>query len=446
MFVFRLDLDAVQTQALLLVQRNLFSIKHQTIERIDRVHPLRGDDGVLGGVMERTEVRRDRLTGAQLIGCRLEFALIQGNHVQLVGVVAGDIPVFDAGIQILDRTSAVPAEGIHAALAAVALVAVPFMSLAFAIQIAAGDINQHGLILDAHCTGIWNGRLQVGHIDIDVETRMRRQRYGDGIRNGLRVGLLLAALVGLFHAIGVGKALLDLGGGRKRGQNGHAEFDAYRGLLGPVLRIGIGDRGRGRSALFIGIALLDRVFEVVAVFRRHLVAVRAAAQIKLVALLLERRRCVVRRDGGRLKPVRNALNFEVVERLHIVAVAGAVVAVVLARLRGISLGFISGGIKYGKFPFRQLVDDSGAIPKTGIVNRLSYCITQTLVGVFQIVCAVAVRCKVLVIKVFSAYIVIRIKLCRQNIVRNSRPLLRKFGILDHLLQNLLLCARQIVGV
>ena len=67
--------------------------------------------------------------------------------------------------------------------------------------------------------------------------RMCRQRYGDGIRNGLRVGLLLAALVGLFHAIGVGKALLDLGGGRKRGQNGHAEFDAYRGLLGPVLRI-----------------------------------------------------------------------------------------------------------------------------------------------------------------------------------------------------------------
>ena len=320
------------------------------------------------------------------------------------------------------------------------------MSLAFAIQIAAGDINQHGLILDAHCTGIRNGRLQVGHIDIDVNTRMCRQRYGDGIRNGLRVGLLLAALVGLFHAVGVGKALLYLGSGRKRSQNGHAEFNAYRGLLGPVLRIGIGDRGRGRSALFIGIALLDRVFEVVAVFRRHLVAVRAAAQIKPVALLFERCRCVIRLDRRRFKPIRNTLNFKVVERLHIVAVAGAVVAVVLARLRGISLGFISGGIKYGKFPFRQLVDDSGAIPKTGIVNRLSYCITQTLVGVFQIVCAVAVRCKVLVIKVFSAYIVIRIKLCRQNIVRNSRPLLRKFGILDHLLQNLLLCARQIVGV
>ena len=62
--------------------------------------------------MERTEVRRNRLTGAQLIGCRLEFALIQGNHVQLVGVVAGDIPVFDAGIQIFDCASAVSAEGI----------------------------------------------------------------------------------------------------------------------------------------------------------------------------------------------------------------------------------------------------------------------------------------------------------------------------------------------
>ena len=80
---------------------------------------------------------------------------------------------------------------------------------------------------------------------------MRRQRYGDGIRNGLRVGLLLAALVGLFHAVGVGKALLYLGSGRKRGQHGHAEFNAYRGLLGPVLRIGIGDRGRGRVLIDI---------------------------------------------------------------------------------------------------------------------------------------------------------------------------------------------------
>ena len=62
--------------------------------------------------MERTEVRRDRLTGAQLIGGRLESALIQGVHIQTVGVVAGDIPVLDAGIQILDRAEAVPAEGV----------------------------------------------------------------------------------------------------------------------------------------------------------------------------------------------------------------------------------------------------------------------------------------------------------------------------------------------
>ena len=38
--------------------------------------------------------------------------LIQGIHIQIVGVVASDSPVLDAGIQILDRTSAVPAEGI----------------------------------------------------------------------------------------------------------------------------------------------------------------------------------------------------------------------------------------------------------------------------------------------------------------------------------------------
>ena len=112
MFVFRLDLDAVQTQALLLVQRNLFGIRHQTIECIDWVHLLRGDDGVLGGVVERTEVRCNRLTGAQLIGCRLECSLIQGVHIQTIGVVAGDIPVLDACIQILDCTSAVPTEGI----------------------------------------------------------------------------------------------------------------------------------------------------------------------------------------------------------------------------------------------------------------------------------------------------------------------------------------------
>ena len=231
-FVFRLDLDAVQTQALLLVQRNLFGIRHQTIERIDRVHLLRGDDGVLGGVVERTEVRCNRLTGAQLIGCRLEFALIQGNHIQTVGVVAGDSPVLDAGIQILDRASAVPAEGILLKLPSFPAVHRDTIPLGSMIT---GNREEHGLILDVHRAGIGDGRLQVGHIDIDVNARMCRQRYGDGIRNRLCVGLLLAALVGLFHAIGVGKTLLHLGSGRKRGQNGHAEFNAYRGLLGPVL-------------------------------------------------------------------------------------------------------------------------------------------------------------------------------------------------------------------
>lgn len=75
--VFRLDLDAVQTQALLLVQRDLFGIGYETVECIDRVHLLRGNDGVLRCIVERTEVRRDRLTGAQLIGGRPECALIQ---------------------------------------------------------------------------------------------------------------------------------------------------------------------------------------------------------------------------------------------------------------------------------------------------------------------------------------------------------------------------------
>ena len=62
--------------------------------------------------MERTEVRCNRLTGTQLIGCCLEFALIQGVHIQAVGIVTGDISVFDAGIQIFDRASAVSAESI----------------------------------------------------------------------------------------------------------------------------------------------------------------------------------------------------------------------------------------------------------------------------------------------------------------------------------------------
>ena len=303
-----------------------------------------------------------------------------------------------------------------------------------------GNREEHGLILDAHCTGIRNGRLQVGHIDIDVETRMRRQRYGDGIRTGLRVGLLLAALVGLFHAVGVGKALLDLGGGRKRGQNRNAEFDAYRGLLGPVLRIGIGDRGRGRGALFIGIAFLDRVFEVVAVFRRHLVAVRAAAQIKLVALLLERRRCVVRRDGGRLKPVCNALNFEVVERLHIVAVAGTYIRVMV-----IAFPLRSGRdiINRGFF-FRKAVQNTRAAQNRTLVNDAADSIPQTL-GCILYLCIICRRQSGirLMIAVFIVVVIVRFW---QNIVRNSRPLLRKFGAPDHLLQNLLLCARQVVGI
>ena len=165
MFVFRLDLDAVQTQALLLVQRNLFGIRHQTIECIDWVHLLRGDDGVLRCIVERTEVRCNRLTGAQLIGCRLEFALIQGNHIQTVGVVAGDSPVLDAGIQILDRTSAVPAEGILLKLPSFPAVHRDTIPLGSMIT---SNREEHGLILDVHRAGIGDGRLQVGHIDIDV--------------------------------------------------------------------------------------------------------------------------------------------------------------------------------------------------------------------------------------------------------------------------------------
>ena len=287
MFVFRLNLDAVQPQALLFIQRNLIGIRHQTIKCIQRVHLLRCDYGVLGCIVERTEVRRNRLTGAQLIGCRLEFAPIQAVHIQAVGIKTRDIPVFDAGIQIFDCTSAIPAEGIHATLAAIALIAVPFMCLVTTVQITASDIDQHGFVLDAHRTGIGDGRLQIGYINIDVETRMRRQRYRDSIRNRLRIGLLLAALIGLFHTIGIREALLYLSGRRKRAQNWYAEFDTYRGFLGPVLRISIGDRGRGCGALFIGIAFFDCVFKVVAVFRRHLVAVRTASQIKLIAFLLE---------------------------------------------------------------------------------------------------------------------------------------------------------------
>ena len=269
---------------------------------------------------------------------------------------------------------------------------------------------------------------------------MCRQRYGDGIRNGLRVGLLLAALVGLFHAVGVGKALLYLGSGRKRGQNGHAEFNAYRGLLGPVLRIGIGDRSRGSGALFIGIALLDRVFKVVAVFCRYLVAVRAAAQIKPVALLFKRRRCVIRLDGRRFKPIRNTLNFKVVERLHIVAVAGTYIRVmVIAFLLRSGRDIINRG-----FFFRKAVQNTRAAQNRTLVNDAADSIPQAL-GCILYLCVIC-RSQSGIRLMIAVFIVVVIVRFWQNIVCNARPLLRKFGALDHLLQNLLLCARQIVGV
>ena len=125
--------------------------------------------------MERTEVRCNRLTGAQLIGCRLEFALIQTAHIQTVGVVAVDSPVLDAGIQILDRTSAVPAEGILLKLPSFPSICTGAIPLGSMIT---SNREEHGLILDVHRAGIGDGRLQVGHIDIDVNARMCRQRYG----------------------------------------------------------------------------------------------------------------------------------------------------------------------------------------------------------------------------------------------------------------------------
>ena len=83
--------------------------------------------------------------------------LIQGVHIQTIGVVAGDSPVLDAGIQILDRTSAVPAEGILLELPSFPAVHRDTIPLGSMIT---SNREEHSLILDIHRAGIGDGRFR----------------------------------------------------------------------------------------------------------------------------------------------------------------------------------------------------------------------------------------------------------------------------------------------
>ena len=134
------------------------------------------------------------------------------------------------------------------------------------------------------------------------------------------------------------------------------------------------------------------------------------------------------------------MNFKVVERLHIVAVAGTYIRVMV-----IAFPLRSGRdiINRGFF-FRKAVQNTRAVQNRALVNNASDSIPQTLSCILylRIICRSQSGIR-LMIAVFIGVVIVCFG---QDIVRDCRPLLRKFGILDHLLQNLLLCARQIVGV
>ena len=82
------DLNAVETHILLFIQLNGLCIGYQSIQCIERINLMRCDDGVLGGIVEIAEIRRNRLTGAQCIRCGFKVAIIEAGQIQVVGVVA----------------------------------------------------------------------------------------------------------------------------------------------------------------------------------------------------------------------------------------------------------------------------------------------------------------------------------------------------------------------
>ena len=111
---------------------------------------------------------------------------------------------------------------------------------------------------------------------------------------------------------------------------------------------------------------------------------------------------------------------------------GSVVPIILIfRISFLSIGR---GIINRKFAFLQLIQNIRAVAKSFIVDCLSDSIAQTLSGIFQIVCVI----------IFSAYIVICIELGRQNIICDGSPVAGKILVLNHCLQNLLLCFRQTI--
>ena len=345
----------------------------------------------------------------------------------------------DSCIQILNGTSSLTPEGVNTALAAAAI---PFVPLSVTIQIAAGSIDKHGFVFDAYRAFVWNCGFHIRYIYVNINACMCRQRNGDGIRNGLGIGFLLTAFVGFLHAVGIGKALLYLCSRGERCQNRHAEFYADCGFLCPVLGIGIGNGSGSRGAFFVGVAFFYCIFKIIAVFCRYLIAVGAAAQAEVVTLLLQIGCGILLSYGRSFKSALNSFNFKIIKSLNIVTVTGSVVPIILIfRIPFLSIGR---GIINRKFAFRQLIQNIRAVAKSFIVDCLSDSIAQTLSGIFQIVCVIAFFCKIRIIKIFSAYIVICIELGRQNIICDGSPVAGKILVLNHCLQNLLLCFRQTI--
>ena len=309
------------------------------------------------------------------------------------------------------------------------------------MRVITGDRKNYCLIFDAHRTGIRDGRRRIRHIHIDVDAGVRRQRDGDGVGNRLRIGLFCAGLIGLIHAVGIDELLFHMGGGSKRREKRNIKFHRNRGFFRPALGIGVGNRGGGGGALFIGILLFHGVFKVVVVFRRHLVAVRAATQGEAVALLLQTFDGIVICHLRTCETVFNTFDFEVIEKLNIVAITATLIHSV--RRHPIIIGSCR-YIIYREVPFRQAVQNAGTAGNGIFLNDITDSRPQAIGRILWI-------CIICWSKAFIAFtitiVIVPIVECfRQNTVCNGDPLPGKFRVLNHCLENLLLGFRQIVGI
>ena len=367
-----IDLNAVEAHILLFIQFNGLGIGDEPIQSIEGIDLTGRDNGVFGGIVEIAEIRRHRLTGEQCIRCGFKVALIEARHIQSVGIVARNIAVLNSGVQIFHGRSAVAAEGIFFILPAFPMSHVGTDKLVVVIT---GNREDHGLVFDTHRAAIRNGRGGIRHIDIDIDTGVRRQRNGDGVLNGLRIRFFFTGLIGFIHAVSIDKFFFHMGAGRKRRKDRNIEFHRNGSLFAPALRIGVGNRRRGGGALFVGIALFHGIFKVVAVFRRDLIAVGAAAQRESVALLFQTFDGIVIGYFRTCETILHTFDFEVIKKLDIVTVAAALIPAVLRH--PVVIGSCRDIINRS-FRIRQAVQNAGTVEDSIFQNDVTDSRPQTI--------------------------------------------------------------------